>query len=93
MGPDGIARRGVLVRHLVMPDMLDETTAIFEWLSGEISRDTFINIMGQYRPEYRVGSRGVGGAIRHEPINRRPTDEEMSRALAAARDAGLYRFD
>jgi putative pyruvate formate lyase activating enzyme len=93
MGPDGIARRGVLVRHLVMPGMLDETAAILEWISGEISRDTFINIMGQYRPEYRVGLRESNGTIRHEEINRTPTGEEMSRALAAGRDAGLYRFD
>ena len=54
-GPDDVARRGVLIRHLVMPGQLDETSAIFNWLANELSPDTFVNIMGQYRPAYEVG--------------------------------------
>ena len=52
--PNGLARRGVLVRHLVMPGQTEEAAAIFRWLSEEISPDTYVNVMGQYRPEYEV---------------------------------------
>jgi putative pyruvate formate lyase activating enzyme len=54
-GRDGLARRGVLLRHLVMPGMLDETEAILSWVASHLSPDTYVNIMGQYRPEYKVG--------------------------------------
>jgi len=92
-GPDGLARRGVLVRHLVMPGQLDEATAIFRWLAEEVSRDTYVNLMGQYRPAYEVGRPGRDGTLRHAAIDRRPTDEELDAARAAARAAGLHRFD
>ena len=46
-GPDGLAQRGVLVRHLVMPGQSAETEQICRWLAEEVSRDTYINIMGQ----------------------------------------------
>lgn len=92
-GPDGIARRGVLVRHLVMPGMPEESKAIFEWIASEVSPDTFVNIMGQYRPANLVGVRGPDGAVRFSEIDRRPREEEMRRAYRSAREAGLTRFD
>ncbi len=88
VGPDGLARRGVLVRHLVMPGQTDEAAAIFRWLADDVSPDTYVNIMGQYRPEHRVQ-----GNDRYQDINRRPAGGEMAEAFAAARDAGLWRFD
>jgi putative pyruvate formate lyase activating enzyme len=87
-GSDGLARRGVLVRHLVMPGQEAEAAAIFEWLATSVSPDTYVNIMGQYRPEYRVA-----GADRYEDIDRRALPAEMEAAQAAARRAGLWRFD
>jgi len=93
LSPEGIARRGVLVRHLVMPGLLHETKAIFEWLAREVSPDTFVNIMGQYRPENRVGERNADGSVRFGEINRRPSREEIGEANRAAREAGLWRFD
>jgi putative pyruvate formate lyase activating enzyme len=84
----GLARRGVLVRHLVMPGLLAESRAIFEWLAAEISPDTFVNIMSQYRPAYRVP-----GSTRFADIDRRPGPEEITAAHQAAREAGLWRFD
>jgi putative pyruvate formate lyase activating enzyme len=93
MSREGIARRGVLLRHLVMPGLLDETRAIFEWLAREVSPDTFVNIMGQYRPENHVGERGRNAEVRFAEIHRRPTGEEMSSAYRMAREAGLWRFD
>ncbi|MHC4141014.1 MAG: radical SAM protein [Planctomycetota bacterium] len=96
--PDGLACRGVLVRHLVMPGLLEETRAIFRWLAETLSRDTYVNIMGQYRPHYEVGSiadanRRDAGIVRYAEINRPPTPREMREALEAAHAAGLWRFE
>jgi putative pyruvate formate lyase activating enzyme len=84
---DGIAQRGLLIRHLVMPGQLEESRQIFHWLARAISPDTFVNIMGQYRPEHHVN------ANRYPDINRRPSRAEMKDTYAAAREAGLWRFD
>ncbi|MDH3731279.1 MAG: radical SAM protein [Acidimicrobiia bacterium] len=88
LGPDGLARRGLLVRHLVMPGHVDESAAIFRWLHDRISPDTYVNIMAQYRPEHRVP-----GSERYVDLDRRPESKEMVHAVAAARQAGLWRFD
>jgi putative pyruvate formate lyase activating enzyme len=93
-GPDGLARRGVLVRHLVMPGQSAEAEAIFGWLASEVSPDTFVNIMGQYRPQYEVGQIARDGvAAKYTDIDRRPARDELESAFAAARRAGLWRFD
>ena len=92
-GPDGVARRGVLVRHLVMPGQVAESAEIFRWLAREVSPDTYVNIMGQYRPAYEVGRIARDGQPQYADINRRPTPEELSAAHRAARTAGLWRFD
>jgi putative pyruvate formate lyase activating enzyme len=84
--PDGIACRGVLVRHLVMPGLVSESVAILRWLA-ELSRDMYVNLMDQYHPDNRVGR------TEFPEINRRVTDEELAQAFAAARAAGLWRFD
>ena len=105
MTVDGIAVRGVLVRHLVMPGGLKESQAIFHWLAEGISPDTFINIMGQYRPAYQVGQLSErarsdagdpspeAGSVKYEEINRPLPQSELEAAYEAARDAGLWRFD
>jgi putative pyruvate formate lyase activating enzyme len=80
----GLARRGVLVRHLVMPGMLEEAEEIFRFLAS-VSPETYVNVMGQYRPEYR--------ASEYEEIARKPTSREIADAKDAARRAGLSRFD
>jgi putative pyruvate formate lyase activating enzyme len=87
-GPDGLARRGVLLRHLVMPGQLDEAAGIFRWIADELSPDTYVNVMAQYRPEHRVP-----GSDRYRDIDRRPTSGEITDAYGAAREAGLWRFD
>ncbi|MHC5008060.1 MAG: radical SAM protein [Planctomycetota bacterium] len=96
--PDGLACRGVLVRHLVMPGLLEETRAIFRWLAETLSPDTYVNIMGQYRPQYEVGSiassgRRDAGTVRYAEINRPPTPRELREAHEAARAVGLWRFE
>src|ERR671919_1004531 len=89
VGPDGLARRGLLVRHLVMPGQDSEAAAIFSWLATALSPDTYVNVMGQYRPEFKVTEK----AERYRDINRRSQPDEMAAAFAAARPAGLWRFD
>ncbi|MBI5482188.1 MAG: radical SAM protein [Deltaproteobacteria bacterium] len=80
----GLARRGLLVRHLVMPGGLAGTAVAMRFLAG-LSPRTYVNVMGQYRPEHRAGG--------HPVIGRRPTAAEMADAFAAARVAGLARLD
>lgn len=92
-GPDGLARRGVLVRHLVMPGQAGEAAAIFGWLAEALSPDTYVNIMGQYRPAYQVGEADRRGQPRYTDIARRTQPRDMELAYDAARAAGLWRFD
>ncbi len=93
VGTDGLAKRGLLVRHLVMPDQTDEAAAIFDWLAREISVDTYVNIMDQYRPTYQVEDRTRDGRMKYADIDRRPQGRELVAARAAAEKAGLWRFD
>lgn len=79
----GIARRGLLVRHLVMPGGGSESRAIFQFLADEISPETFLNVMDQYRPCYR--------ADQFPEIARRLLPREMADALGSATRAGLTR--
>jgi len=81
----GIARKGLLVRHLVMPNNVAGTAEIMRFLAREISPDTYVNVMDQYRPCWEA---------RKDPlIDRRLTAAEFSAALDAAHAAGLHRLD
>jgi len=84
---DGLALRGVLVRHLVMPGQLQETRPIVEWLA-ELSRDTYVNLMDQYYPAWKAKTNP-----RFAEINRRVTGPEMQQAEQMARRSGLWRLD
>ncbi len=92
-GPDGLARRGLLVRHLVMPGQTEEATAVCRWLAEELSPDTYIDLMEQYFPTYQVGERDKGGASRYTDLTRQPDFTELLEVHTAARNAGLWRFD
>jgi len=86
---DGLAVRGLLVRHLLMPDSLDETSAIVRWLAETLGTDTYLNVMDQYRPEGRVlRERG-----RWPTLERGIRRDEVANAVAAARTVGLHRLD
>ncbi len=87
MAEDGLALRGVLVRHLVMPGRLDDTRQIVGWLAG-LSRDTYLNLMDQYYPAWKAKTNP-----RFDEINRRVTHPEMNQARELARAAGLWRLD
>ena len=84
---DGLARRGVLVRHLVMPGLLDDTREILRWLA-ELSPDTYVNVMDQYRPAWKARTEA-----KYAEINRPITSREYQQAVAYAREAGLWRLD
>ncbi|MFQ5922034.1 MAG: radical SAM protein [Anaerolineales bacterium] len=83
----GLAKRGVLVRHLVMPGEIVGTNEIMRFLAKEVSSDTYVNVMQQYYPAGRVNSEKFG------EINRRVTNNEFRAALEQAKEAGLWRFD
>jgi putative pyruvate formate lyase activating enzyme len=82
---EGLARRGVLVRHLVMPNDQAGTREIMQFLAEEISPDTYVNVMAQYQP--------AGTARQHPNIARSTTLEEYHDALQIAREAGIHRLD
>lgn len=82
---EGVAVRGLLVRHLVMPGHLDETREILAFLARDISARTYVNVMDQYRPCHK--------AFQFEKIKRPLRVEEYEQALAMARECGLSRLD
>ena len=82
---NGLARRGLLVRHLVMPEEVAGTRAVMQWIADELSPETYVNIMAQYHPAGKVSRSD------HAEINRRVTPAEYERALDAAWRAGLKR--
>jgi len=81
----GIARRGLLLRHLVLPENLAGTDRILAFIAREISPRTYLNLMDQYRPCYR--------ADEFPPLNRRPTRAEFRAAVTRAGEYGLHRLD
>jgi putative pyruvate formate lyase activating enzyme len=88
MDEEGLALRGVLVRHLVMPGLLEETRSILQWLATEVSPDTYVNLMDQYHPAHKVVTEPD-----YADINRRLFNSEFQRARAYAAEAGLWRLD
>jgi len=84
----GLARRGVLLRHLVMPGALEETRRIMRWIAETLGPQTYVNVMAQYHPAGQVGRNP-----RYEAINRRIFQEEYAAAVRAALEAGLTRLD
>lgn len=85
IGADGVARSGLMIRHLLMPGLLAETAAILEFIATALSVDTYVNIMAQYHP--------CGRAELYEELRRTITGEEYRRAVAMAEALGLTRID
>ena len=81
----GLAVRGLLVRHLVLPEGLAGTAEVARFLAEEVSPNTYVNLMAQYYPAYRAHT--------CEPLRRRMTRVEYAEAQRQAREAGLTRFD
>lgn len=98
---DGIAKKGVLLRHLVMPGKEDEGREIMRWLANNVSKDIYVHIMEQYHPDAHVGKKKrlaknaqseEKGDVRYAEINRAVKDEELGSVRDSAVAAGLWRF-
>jgi putative pyruvate formate lyase activating enzyme len=81
----GLARRGLLVRHLVMPGLVEETEAILGWIAAELGPNTYVDVMAQYYPAGRTGE--------FPEIDRHLYRSEFERALEVADGLGLRRLD
>jgi putative pyruvate formate lyase activating enzyme len=81
----GIAYRGLLVRHLILPHRLAGTAEVVRFLAEEISPNTYLNLMAQYRPAYK--------ASQFDELSRPITREEFIEAIKLAREQGLWRLD
>jgi putative pyruvate formate lyase activating enzyme len=79
----GVAQRGLLVRHLVLPNDIAGSKAVIGFVADEISSDTYLNIMDQYRPAYH--------ANKHAELNRRITPSEYKDVIDYAHNKGLNR--
>ena len=81
----GIALRGLLVRHLVLPEGIAGTSEVVKFIADNISKNTYLNIIDLYHPCYK--------AFDHPPLDRRLTNQEYAEAVQMAEDAGLKRID
>ncbi len=82
---DGVMRKGLMIRHLVMPNGVGGTKQVIEWIAGNLPKDTYLNLMSQYRPEYK--------AFDYPEIARRLTRGEYDEAVRWARESGLTNLD
>ncbi|MBT8360713.1 MAG: radical SAM protein [Deltaproteobacteria bacterium] len=82
---DGLASKGLLIRHLLMPDGLNETREILRFISHDLSPASYVNIMDQYRP--------CGASNKHPELERSVSTREYQEALRLAHQAGLSRLD
>jgi putative pyruvate formate lyase activating enzyme len=83
MDADGLATRGVLIRHLVMPGALEETRSLLTWIATELGPNTYVNLMDQYRPAGKVS------AGKYAEINRQVSSDELRLAWEIAKGVGL----
>ena len=83
LNSEGVAERGLLIRHLVMPGGVASSESVLKFIAEEISVHSYVNIMNQYRPEYRAGE--------HQQINRRTNYKEYLEAIQIAKRFRLYR--
>ena len=81
----GVVQRGLLVRHLVLPDRLSGTEEVVQFLAREVSPNTYLNIMAQYHPCYKAYDMPQLA----RPVNR----QEFAEAIDLAHQQGLYRLD
>ena len=78
---NGVTRRGLIIRHLVMPNDVSGSLGVMEWIAGNLPKDTYVNIMSQYRPCFKANE--------YPEINRRITHEEYRRVVESALELGL----
>ena len=82
---DGIMQRGLMIRHLVMPNNVGGSEKVMEWIAGNLPKDTYVNIMVQYNPVYK--------AYDYPELSRRITKKEYVQVVEKAKDLGLTNLD
>ena len=82
---DGIMQRGLMIRHLVMPNDVAGSEKVMEWIAGNLPKDTYVNIMAQYNPVYK--------AYDYPELSRRIWRSEYQKVVAKAEDLGLTNLD
>ncbi|GAB4372978.1 MAG: radical SAM protein [Calditrichia bacterium] len=82
---DGLMYRGLMIRHLVMPNGVSGTREVIRWIAEHLPKDTYVNLMSQYRPMFK--------AYHYPEIARRITRQEYEEAVQWAREAGLSNLD
>jgi putative pyruvate formate lyase activating enzyme len=82
---DGIMQRGLMIRHLVMPNNIGGSKKVMEWIAGNLPKDTYVNIMVQYSPVFK--------AYDYPELSRRITKEEYISVVNKAKDLGLTNLD
>ncbi|HPP93054.1 MAG TPA: radical SAM protein [Bacteroidales bacterium] len=82
---NGLMYRGLMIRHLVMPNNVSGTKEVIDWIAANLPKDTYLNLMSQYRPVYK--------ASQYPEINRRITRQEYIEAVDYARKAGLTNLE
>ncbi|HDR53002.1 MAG TPA: radical SAM protein [Mariniphaga anaerophila] len=82
---DGLMRRGLMIRHLVMPNNVSNTKEVVEWIAENLPGDTYLNLMSQYTPVYKVND--------YPEISRRITRKEYDEAIQFAQAAGLTNLE
>ena len=82
---DGIMQRGLMIRHLVMPDNTGGSEKVMEWIAENLPKDTYVNIMVQYSPAHK--------AYDHPELSRRITQKEYTKVVRKAKDVGLTNLD
>jgi len=82
---DGLMYRGLMIRHLVMPNNIGGSDKVMEWIAENLPKDTYVNIMSQYHPYYK--------AYDYPELSRRITAEEYKKVVDLARSLGLTNLD
>jgi putative pyruvate formate lyase activating enzyme len=83
--PGGIMQRGLIIRHLVLPDNIAGSADILAWIAGHLPLDTYVNIMAQYHPDYRASD--------HVELSRMISAREYESVVDTARSLGLVNLD
>ncbi len=78
---DGIMKRGIIIRHLILPGKLDETKRILKWIKDNLSNEVYVSLMGQYTPFYN--------ANKYQELNRRISNREYEEAIEYFFEIGL----
>jgi putative pyruvate formate lyase activating enzyme len=82
---DGLMHRGLMIRHLVMPNNVSGTEEVIDWIAKNLPKDTYVNLMSQYRPMYK--------AFEYPEISRKITRREYTEAINWANKAGLTNLE